>query len=307
MPHGNILEITDFSQKEFMLLIKEAIAYKQNIHRHKKVLQGKRVCLLFDSSSLRTRLSFESAMHLLGGTTYFIDTDSVLHEKDGTPRETYEDIIESIDRMVDAYVVRDYSQNMLEVLKRKQYPPIINGFCQTGHPSQALADLSVILWKKGTWKLHFVAVCPSEGSGVIESFVYAVLLLGQHITLITPSGEFVGKNLGFHKTVKMLSKYGGKLTLTKDIHTTMKTAAVLYVDEWWENKKDFLKRQIGKYQVDKSFLKNAKKNLVILHCLPAHHDREIAKNVIYSPQSIIFDQAEFRVYSAMALLKHVIC
>src|SRR3989338_3395825 len=119
MPTGNILEITDFSQKEFMLLIKEAIAYKNNIHRHKKILQSKRVCLLFDSSSLRTRLSFESAMHLLGGTTYFIDTDSVLYEKDGTPRETYEDIIESIDRMVDAYVVRDYSQNMLEVLKRK--------------------------------------------------------------------------------------------------------------------------------------------------------------------------------------------
>ena len=105
----------------------------------------------------------------------------------------------------------------------------------------------------------------------------------------------------------MLSKHGGTVFVTKEIHAPMKTADVLYVDEWWENKKDFLKRQIGKYQVNKSFLKNAKKSLVILHCLPAHHDREIAKTVIYSPQSIIFDQAEFRVYSAMALLKHVIC
>lgn len=303
---ANILEITDFSQKEFIHLIQEAVAYKKNIHRHKTALNGKRVCLLFDSSSLRTRLSFESAVYLLGGSTYFVDTDSVLHEKDGTHREVYEDIIDSIDRMVDAYVVRDYSQNMLEVLKRKQYPPLINGFCQTGHPSQALADLSVVTWKKGTWKLNFVGVCPPEGSGVMESFVYAVLLLGQNVTLITPTGNIIGKNLGFHKTVKMLSKYGGKLSFTKEIHTTMNTADVLYVDEWWENKKDFLKRQIGKYQVDKMFLKNTKKNLALLHCLPAHPDREIAKDVMRSTQSLIFDQAEFRVYSAMALLKQII-
>lgn len=304
---NNILEITDFSQKELVSLIKEAVAYKKNIHRHKSALTGKRVCLLFDSSSLRTRLSFESAMHLLGGSTYFVDTDSVLHEKDGTPREIYEDIIDTLDRMVDAYVVRDYSQNMLEVLKRKQYPPIINGFCQIGHPSQALADISVTAWKKNTWKLNYIGVCPPEGSGVMESFVYAVLLLGQNVTLITPTGSIIGKNYGFHKTVKMLSKYGGKLTITTDIHNSMKTADVLYVDEWWENKKDFLKRQIGKYQVNKAFLKNAKKNIVILHCLPAHPDREIAKDVMRMPQSIIFDQAEFRVYSAMALLKKVLC
>lgn len=305
MRYKNILEITDFSQKEFIHLIKEAIAYKKNMHRNKTLLHGKRVCLLFDSSSLRTRLSFESAVRLLGGSTYFIDSDTVLHEKDGTPREVYEDIIDTIDRMVDAYVVRDYSQNMLEVLKRKQYPPIINGFCQTGHPSQSLADLSVITWKKGAWKLNYVGVCPPEGSGVMESFVYAVLLLGQNITLITPTGEIVGKNLGFHKTVKMLSKYGGKLCTTKYIHSTMKTADVLYVDEWWENKKDFLKRQIGTYQVNKAFLKNAKKDLAILHCLPAHPDREIAADVMRSSPSIIFDQAEFRVYSAMSLLSYL--
>ncbi len=261
MLHKNIIEITDFSQKELIQLMKDAIAFKRNIHLKKNALKGKRVCLLFDSSSLRTRLSFESAVHLLGGSTYFIDSDAVLHEKDGSPREIYEDIIESIDRMVDAYVVRDYSQNMLEVLKRKQYPPFINGFCQTGHPSQALADVSVVACKKGIQNLNFVGVCSPEGSGVMESFVYAVLLLGQHITLITPTGNIIGKNFDFHKKVKMLSKYGGSLTLTDNIQATMKKADVLYVDEWWENKKDFLKRQIGVYQVNKQFFKECKKKL----------------------------------------------
>ncbi|MEK6868567.1 MAG: hypothetical protein AABX98_07115 [Nanoarchaeota archaeon] len=304
MLHKNLLEITDFSQKELKQRIEEAIAFKKNIHRKKHALHGKRVCLLFDSSSLRTRISFESATHLLGGDSYFITTQSVTHENDGTKRETYEDIIESLDRMVDCYVVRDYSQELLQVLIRKDFPPFINGFCQVGHPSQALADLSVIAWKKGTTKdLHYVGVCPTTGSGVMESFVYGVLLLGGKITLITPSGIFIGKNKDFHKVTKeLIKKYNGNLTLTKEIQNVMSKADVLYVDEWWEPTKYYLQKKMGKYKVDALFLKHAKKSLSIMHALPAHPGREISKEVMYSPHSIIFDQAEFRVYSAMSLL-----
>ncbi len=303
MLHKNILEITDFSQKELKQRIEEALAFKKNIHRKKHALNGKRVCLLFDSSSLRTRISFESATHLLGGDTYFITTQSVTHENDGTKREVYEDIIESLDRMVDCYVVRDYSQELLHVLIRKDFPPFINGFCQVGHPSQALADLSVIAWKKGTTNLHYVGVCSTAGSGVMESFVYAVLLLGGQITLITPTGTFVGKNKDFHKVTKeLIKKYKGKLSITKEIHPVMKEADILYVDEWWEPTKYYLQKKMGTYKVDAAFLKHAKRSLSIMHALPAHHGREISKEVFYSPQSIIFDQAEFRVYSAMSLL-----
>lgn len=308
MKAKNIIEVTDFSQKEWIRLIDEAVKFKKNPHRKEKLLHRKRIGLVFDEHSLRTRLSFEIATHLLGGTTYFVDVHSVTHEKDGTQREVFEDIVETMDKMIDAYVLRDYSRQLFNVFIRKSYPPFINGFCGVGHPSQALADLSVIKWEKGTNKgLNYVGVCPANGSGVMESFVYGVLLLGENITLITETGQFKGKNADFHKQVKRLSKrYGGKLSLTKNPRDVMAQADVLYVDEWWENKRNYLERKIGKYRVDGTFLKNSKEGLSILHCLPAHPGREITSEVIYSDRSLIFDEAEFRIYSAMALLSYLV-
>ena len=307
MKAKNLIEVTDFSQKEWRHLIDEAIEFKKKPHRKEKLLNHKRIGLVFDDNSLRTRLSFESATHLLGGTTYFIDVHSVTHEKDGTKRETFEDIVDTLDKMIDAYVVRDYSQQLFEVFKKKSSPPFINGFCGVGHPSQALADLSVLKWKKGsTKKLTYVGVCPSMGSGVMESFVYGVLLLGESVTLITETGTFRGRNQDFHEQVSLLTeRHGGHLILTKKPESILAKADVLYVDEWWENKPNFLKRKVGKYKVDKKFLKDSKKDLVILHCLPAHPGREIESEVMRSDQSLIFDQAEFRVYSAMALLSYL--
>ncbi len=307
MSSRNIVEITDFNQDELLSIIEKSLKFKKNNHRSPKALEGKKVGLLFDSNSLRTRISFESAAYLLGGDSYFVDIDTVTNEKDGTPRETYEDIIETLDRMVDCYVIRDYSQKILEVIRRKDDPPFINGFCQTGHPSQALADLAVIKWKKGTTKgLNYTAVCDTSGSGVIESFIYGVLMLGESITIITPTGKLIGKNKDFKKTITNLEKqYNGKLNVTNEITSTIKNADVLYVDEWWEDDPDFLKKKIGKYKVDDKFLAGSKKDLAILHCLPAHPEREITKEIMYGPRSIIFDQAEFRVYSAMSLLNFI--
>lgn len=307
MKHKNIIEVTDFNQKEWNQLINETILFKKNIHRKKSALKNKRVGLIFDSSSLRTRLSFETAIYLRGGDSYFMDTHNITHEKDGGKRETFEDIVDTADRMLDAYVLRDYSQKMFEVFKRKNFPPFINGFCEVGHPSQCLADLSVIKWKKNKLKgLTYVGVCPQRGSGVMESFIYGVLLLGEEINIITETGKIIGKNRDFHAQVKKLEMmYGGKLSCTKEIKSLVNNADVLYVDEWWENTPNFLDKNIGKYRVDRKFLKGSKATLSILHCLPAHYGREIGEEVMRSPQSLIFDEAEFRTYSAMSLLYYL--
>ncbi|KKW41743.1 MAG: Ornithine carbamoyltransferase, catabolic [Candidatus Magasanikbacteria bacterium GW2011_GWA2_56_11] len=303
----NIVEVTDFTPAEWKRLIGETVKFKKNRHRQPKALKNKRIGLMFDSNSLRTKISFETACYLLGGDSYFIDIHNVTHEKDGVKRETFEDIIDTLDRMVDAYVVRDYSRQMLDVLKRKTNPPFINGFCEIGHPSQALADMAVIKWKKGTVQgLNYAGVCPEAGSGVLESFIYAVLLLGERITIITPSGKLKGKNKDFGATAARLSeKYGGSLRVTNEIKETVIGADVLYADEWWENTKNFLRKKMGRYRVDDHFLAGSKPNLSILHCLPAHPGREITEAVMRGPQSLIFDEAEFRVYSAMSLLSYL--
>ena len=304
MRKQNITEVTDFSQKIWLDLIDETIKFSRNKNRRPRKLKRKRVGLLFDSNSLRTRLSFETATYLLGGDSYFIDIHNLTHEKDGAKRESFEDIVDTMDKMVDCYVLRDYTRALYDVFLRKTDPPFINGFCYRGHPSQALADLAVITKTKGTWKnLVYAAVGPATGSGVIESFIYGVLLLGQKITIITPTGTFSGKNPDFNDQVKTLEKkYGGSFSVTKKIHETIENADVLYVDEWWENNKNFLAKKMGKYQVNEKFLADSKPSLSILHCLPAHPGREITADTMRSSQSIIFNQAEFRVYSAMALL-----
>lgn len=303
----NIVEVTDFSQKDWKWLIKETLAFYKDKYRKPKILKDKQIGLLFDSNSLRTRISFDTAINLLGGDSYFIDIKKLTHEEDGTKRETFEDIIDTADRMIDAYVLRDYSQKMLEVFKRKNDPPFINGFCQVGHPSQALADVGAILvHKKTTEGLMYAGVCPSTGSGVMESFVYAVLLLGQRITLITETGSFTGKNPDFDIQVKKLQKqYNGSLSITADKHDILHEVDVLYVDEWWDNSPGYLDKDIGNYRVDSTFLKGSKEDMVILHCMPAHPGREITNEVMRGPKSIIYDEAEFRVYSAMALFSYL--
>ncbi len=307
MTKGNIIDVHQFTQQEWTSLIQRAVECKEDKDQYKQVLSGKRVGLVFDSNSLRTKISFETAAYLLGADSYFVSVDTVTQERDGTPREIYEDIIETLDRMVDCYVLRDYSRKLYDVFIRKEYPPFINGLCEVGHPSQALADLGVLQWKKKKVEgLNYAGVCPVTGSGVIESYVYGVLLLGENVTLITPTGEFAGKNKDFDEQVKRLSKeHGGTLSVTKDIASTVAAADVLYVDEWWENDPDFLKKKMGEYKVDSTFLQGSKKDLSVLHCLPAHHGREIESDVIYGDQSLIFDQAEFRVYSAMSLLLYL--
>lgn len=306
MQKRNIIEITDLSNKELLNLINRTLYFSKNIHKTFTTLKSKRIGLVFDSASLRTKVAFEIASHKLGAFPYYVQIDSVTHELDKTtPRECFEDIIDTLDRFVDAYVVRDYSQNILNVLKRKNNPPIINGFSLIGHPSQALADVSVLISKsKDIKKTNICCVLSSNGSGIIESFCYAVLLLGGNITFITPNGKLIPKNKDFFDNIK---KMRGKLTITKEGQSTIKKADVLYVDEWWQNKPNFLDIKPPKeYRVNQEFLKGHKENLMILHCLPAHHNREISKDVFYSKNSIVFDEAEFRVYSAMALLEFLL-
>lgn len=311
MKSKNILEISDLSVKDLKKCITRAIYFKKHWKKQFTILKHKRIGLLFDAVSLRTKVSFEVAIHKLGGFPYYVDigtkTDvdigSVTHEA-GAPRESFEDIVDTMDRFVDAYVVRDYSQQILNVLKRKTFPPVINGFSVTGHPSQALADVSVITLKKGDLqKLTIAVLSPATGSGVIESFIYAVLLLGGAVHIITPTGTFKGKNVDFWETVAALP---GRCSVTKYDATLIRKLDVLYVDEWWFPGADFLKKKPPKrYRADANFLHGAKKDLIILHCLPAHHNREISEEVITSERSIVFDEAEFRVYSAMALLEYL--
>ncbi|MCX6720539.1 MAG: hypothetical protein NTW11_01930 [Candidatus Staskawiczbacteria bacterium] len=301
----NLLSIKDLNQEKLSLLIDKTIYFKQN--KPEKLLEGKKIALVFAENSLRTKISFELAVQMLGGIANYVQLPNFLREFDNTEREDYVDILKCVDSWSDALVIRDYSQKYFNTLLKISKHPIIDGFCCKDHPTQTITDLATIKYVLGD--LKNVKVCfvgPSDGSAIMESFAYGAVIMGMETVFLLPYDEYLPKNSDFFKTISNLQKiYHGKFSFTSDKVSALKNSDILYVDEWWENSPNFLEKNVGNLQINDSFLKSVSKNIKIMHCLPAHHGREITKKVLFSRQSVVFKQAEFRLYSAIASLLYI--
>jgi len=299
----NLVSIKDLSKEELLNLVERTIYFSSK--NKSNSLSDKRVALLFSESSLRTKVAFEIASQMLGGAVVSLSLPNVTKEFDNTPREDILDIVKSLERWVDVIVVRDYTGKSLKILLENSKLPIIDGFCIKDHPTQTIADLSLIKNKFEDIKnLKVCFVGPSKGSAIMESFAYGAVMLGIKLTFLIAAKEYNPKNKDFFEIInKLEEKFCGKLEITDEKNVALNNAKVLYVDEWWENSQNFLKMKMGKLKVDKEFLKEAPEDIKIMHYLPAHHEREISKEVLHSEKSIVFDQAEFRLYSAMASLE----
>ncbi|OGF33392.1 hypothetical protein A2533_04705 [Candidatus Falkowbacteria bacterium RIFOXYD2_FULL_35_9] len=302
---NNLLEIQSLNKTQLTALINRSIDFSKN--KKQQLLKNKRLALLFSEVSLRTKMSFKIGMQLLGGIATTVSIPHLTKEFDGTNREDFLDILKSLEGWVDAFVIRDYTGKLLEMSLKHTNLPIIDGFCGLNHPTQTIADLAIIQKEfKKIKNLKICCVCPPFGSGVMESFAYGGIIMGADIYFLTPESKYSSKNKSFNKKIKALGKkWGGKLTITTDIKVALSDAKILYVDEWWKNTKNFLDIKLGKLKVDNAFLQNALPNIKIMHYLPAHHDREITKEILHSKKSIAFEQAEFRLYSAMASLEYI--
>lgn len=283
-------------------LVNRTLYYSSN--KPEEILRGKRVALVFSETSLRTKIAFELAAKMLGAVTSYVEIPKVMKEVDGTPREDYIDVIKCLNGWFDAIVIRDYSKLYFEGAKKTANLPMIDCFCGNDHPTQTIADLAIA--KKYQKNATACCICPDTGSAIMESFMYGAVIMGMKVGMLVSNKEYKPKNKDFFQSIRILEKtYGGVLKITDNKKDALRKADFLYVDEWWENSPDFLKRNIGDYQVNKQFLELAPKSIKIMHYLPAHHDREIAKNVLHSKSSIAFEQAEFRLYSALASLEYI--
>lgn len=301
----NLLNIHDLNKEILSKIVERAIVFSSK--EHFNTLKNKRITLLFSEVSLRTKISFEIAAQLLGGIAVSISIPDFTKEFDGTPREDFLDIIKSLEGWSDSFVIRDYTKKYLDLTLKVSKLPIIDGFCGLDHPTQTIADLAIIRKELGKIEgIEICCICPEFGSGIMESFAYGALLMGATINFLVPNGDYSPKNKSFFKIIQNITKNSsGKLNITPDKKQALEKADILYVDEWWQNNPDFLKINLGKLKVDKSFLENAPKNIRIMHYLPAHHEREITKEVLHSNKSIAFKQTEFRLCSAMASLEYI--
>ena len=300
----HFLTIWDLTEEEIWAIIERAQILKKALREGTlvKTLQGKVLGLLFMKPSTRTRVSFEAGMYYLGGNCVFMTSK----ETQLSRKEPLSDMARVLSRYIDALVVRTYAHEEVEELARYSSIPVINGLTDLHHPCQVLADLLTVWEKKGSFNIPIAWV--GDGNNVCHSWIEAALRLGLTLRIATPEGfepkpEIMAK-------AKSATKSQGVVELYRDPVEAVKDAQVINTDVWTsmgQEAEEAKRREIfAPYQVNRQLLAHAHPEAIVLHCLPAHRGEEITDDVIEGPQSVVFDQAENRMFVQMALLEWLI-
>ncbi len=287
----------DLSVDELHQLLALTAEIKREPQRFSRSLVGRYICLLFEKPSLRTRLTFELAIKQLGG-------DAVVSIGPIGDREPLKDIARNLDRWTHAIVARVFSQQTIDDLARWSQVPVINALSDLYHPCQALADMATLSERFGDLrgrKLAFVG----DGNNVAHSLMLCAARLGIHCSVATPNGYEPNSQIVATATHLGVAS-GAKISVSNNAFSAVQDAAAVYTDVWASmgQESEALKRKriFQPYQVNEDLMAAAGKDVVFMHCLPAHRGEEVTDGVAESDASVIFDQAEFRLHAQKALL-----
>jgi ornithine carbamoyltransferase len=292
----DFLTLDELSQKEILQILEFAIKLKNQLKRGttKSFLKNKTLAMIFQKPSTRTRVSFETAMFHLGGHALHLTSDELQLSRG----ESIEDTAKTLSRYVDVIMARVYEHNMLRLLAENSTVPVINGLSNSFHPCQTLADLMTIKEKKKTLKGLKIAWI-GDGNNVCNSLLYGCSKLGINISVATPKG--------FEPDPKVIEKCKKNIDLliTNDPKAAARQANVVMTDTFTSihvREKTRIKKFLPKFQVNSSLMKEAKKDALFMHCLPAKRGYEVTSSVIDGPQSVVWDEAENRLHTQKALL-----
>ena len=295
----DLISIGSLSSKEIEGIFSLTDKLKKNKARFSKVLSGKTLALIFQKPSNRTRVSFEVGMYQLGGYSLYLSPGEI----NLGVRESIKDVAKTLSRYVDGIVLRTFEhKNALEMAKYADVP-VINGLSDFSHPCQALADIYTIKEKLKKLKGKTLAYV-GDGNNVCNSLLYTCAKAGLNMNVATPEGY--EPDGGVFEAAKVMAKNGVRINLFHKPQEAVKNADVIYTDVWASmgQEKEVIKRKklFRDFQVNKKLMKLAKKNVLIMHCLPAHRGEEITDEVIDSRNSVVFDQAENRMHVQKAIL-----
>jgi ornithine carbamoyltransferase len=297
----DFLTVLDLSPDEFNGLIKRSIELKSGVDANKCPLIGKSIGLLFEKSSTRTRVSLEVGVYQLGGKSIYMNPKEIQIGRG----ETIHDSAMVLSRYLNGIIIRTYSHSTLTEFASYASIPVVNGLSDLHHPCQALADLMTVYEKKGKLKglrLAFIG----DGNNVAHSLIEAASLTGMHIILACPKGYEPDPDV----MKKARTSSSGQITVIREPVEAAANADVVYTDVWvsmgQEKDAALKKRKFRKYQINGELLSHAKKDALVLHCMPAHRGEEITDEVMDSPQSAVFDQAENRLHTQKALLEFLL-
>jgi len=296
----HFLQFNDFSKEEIQSLFAKTKIIKEKFKTYQKYwpLEDRTLVMIFEKASTRTRLSFESGMHQMGGTAIYLNTrDSQLGRG-----EPVEDAAQVISRMCDIVMIRTFEQDIIERFAQNSRVPVINGLTNEYHPCQILADIYTYIEKKGSIQGKTVAWI-GDSNNVCNTWLQAAELLDFNVHVSTPKG--------YEVEIERAGLYGDDhFEEFEDPMEAVKGADIVTTDVWtsmgFEAEKKERLKDFADWQVDQEMMQLANNGAIFMHCLPAHRGEEVTAEVIDGPQSVVWDEAENRLHVQKALLEHLL-
>jgi ornithine carbamoyltransferase len=291
----NLLSIEKLSLGDIeKILADTAVMKRERGHHSKQPLAGQTWALMFSKSSTRTRVSFEVGIRELGGDLMFLSANDMQLGRG----EPIKDTARVLGRMVHGAVIRTFAQSDVEEFAHYSGIPTINALTDTEHPCQILADIFTVQEKRGSIRGKTVAFIGDGACNVANSWIFAAGMLGFELRIAAPKT--------FQPAPELLKRVGGKIAVTDDTRATAQGADLLYTDVWISMGKEAETAERMKilkgYQINRSLVKLAKPDALVMHCLPAYRGKEIDEETFEANADTIFTEAENRLHAHKAIL-----
>ena len=296
----DFLSVDDLSASEINEIFSLARSMKSSPGRYRKALNGTMLALIFEKPSLRTRTSFTVGIKQLGGDALTLTPADINLGK----RESVFDVAKNLERMVDGIMIRTFAHDICTSLASAASIPVINGLTDEEHPCQALADFFTILECKRTWKNAKISYV-GDGNNVAHSLLLTAAKLGATMYIATPEG-FEPKGRIADRVNELAATTGARIVSVRDPIEAARDADVIYTDTWTsmgqEEEAERRRKIFRPYQVNRDLFSHAKPDALFMHCLPAHRGDEVTADVIDSPNSVVFQEAENRLHVQKAIM-----
>jgi len=301
----NFLSIADWTPPRIEEILRFAAGIKEFPEQYRRALEGRVLLMMFQKPSLRTRVSFESAMARLGGHAIAYDLTA---SPWGHGRETPADTARTASRYVDAILARLFRHEDLLSLAGHSTVPVINGLTDLEHPCQAIGDLLTLQEKFGRLRGVKLAYVGDANNNVTHSLLDACGKMGLHLSIGCPRGEEFEPAPAILKRARgFAAESGGRLEVIHDPRTAVAGADAVYTDTWMSyhippERREMREQTLQPFRVTAALMKAAQQSAVFMHSLPAWRGQELDAEVLDGPRSIVFAQAENRLHTEKALL-----
>ena len=299
MSTRHFLTLLDFSKQELLQVIQRASELR--VMQHEGVVYqpfvGRTLGMIFEKSSTRTRISFETGMGQFGGHAIFL-----------SPRDTQlgrgepiEDSARVISRMVDIVMIRTFEHSLVEKFAEYSQVPVINALTDEQHPCQLLADIQTFTEHRGSIEGKTVTWI-GDGNNMCASFIHAAHQFGFQLRVSAP--------YGFEPNPALIKQYAHCVELVEDVNAAVKGAHLITTDVWasmgQESEHNTRARRFAQYMVTRSLLDKADPDVLFMHCLPAHRGEEISYDLLDDPRAVVWDEAENRLHAQKALMEFLL-